>query len=151
VHLDGRLGNTNPWRALGLGWPNDREAVRFGHLEVGGLNASVSGRETDFHHGEKRSAASMGREDLISVTTILESPGFAHGFGSCGEAEVLHLAGVLTIDDEFREDSALGGIQPKSGSWIFVEPADVNDLQPGVGVEAGLSRIGGLSFRPLRK
>ena len=43
----------------------------------------------------------------------LESPGFVHGSDSCSEAEVLHLVGVLTIDDEFREDSALGGIQEK--------------------------------------
>lgn len=51
--------------------------------------------------------------DLWRVCGLLESPGFAHEFGSCGEAEVLHLAGVLTFDDEFREDVVFGGIQEK--------------------------------------
>lgn len=43
----------------------------------------------------------------------LESPGFAQNFGSCGEAEGLHLVGVLTFGDEFREDVGLVGIQEK--------------------------------------
>src|SRR5271165_2806028 len=33
---------------------------------------------------------------------VLESPGFAQNFGSCGEVEGLHLVGVLTFGDEFR-------------------------------------------------
>jgi len=40
----------------------------------------------------------------------LESPGFARNFGSCGEAESLHLVGALTFGDEFREEV---GIQEK--------------------------------------
>src|SRR5208283_1459989 len=43
----------------------------------------------------------------------LESPGFAQNFGSCGEVEGLHLVGVLTFGDEFREDVGLVGIQQK--------------------------------------
>jgi hypothetical protein len=43
----------------------------------------------------------------------LESPGFAQNFGSWGEAESLHVIGVLTFDDEFREDVGLVGIQEK--------------------------------------
>jgi hypothetical protein len=43
----------------------------------------------------------------------LESPGFAQNFGSCGEVEGLHLVGVLTFDDEFREDVGLVGTQQK--------------------------------------
>src|SRR5271166_5844339 len=43
----------------------------------------------------------------------LESPGFARNFGSCGEVEGLHLVGVLTFGDEFREDVGLVGIQQK--------------------------------------
>src|SRR5271166_5378659 len=48
---------------------------------------------------------------VIPIT--LESRGFAHKFGSCGEAEVLHLVGILTFGDEFREDVVFGGIQEK--------------------------------------
>ena len=44
---------------------------------------------------------------------LLESPGFAQNFGSCGEVEGLHLVGVLTFGDEFREDVGLVGIQQK--------------------------------------
>ena len=47
------------------------------------------------------------------ATYELESRGFAHEFGSCGEAEVLHLVGILTFGDEFREDVVFGGIQEK--------------------------------------
>src|SRR5271165_2529260 len=42
--------------------------------------------------------------------SYLESPGFAENFGSCGEVEGLHLVGVLTFGDEFREDVGLVGI-----------------------------------------
>ena len=38
----------------------------------------------------------------LSLVYILESPGFAGRFGSCGEAERVHVVGVLTISDEFR-------------------------------------------------
>lgn len=65
---------------------------------------------------QKRKGVRSGIPDLYVVhhdNPILESPGFAHEFGSCGEAEVLHLAGVLTFDDEFREDVVFGGIQEK--------------------------------------
>jgi hypothetical protein len=44
---------------------------------------------------------------------ILESRGFADDFASSGEPEGLHLIGVLTIGDEYREDVAFGGIQQK--------------------------------------
>ena len=50
---------------------------------------------------------------IMLCWTGLESPGFAQNFGSCGEAEGLHLVGVLTFDDEFREDVGLIGIQEK--------------------------------------
>src|SRR5271165_3920429 len=49
----------------------------------------------------------------IEVAIELESPGFARNFGSCGEVEGLHLVGVLTFGDEFREDVGLVGIQQK--------------------------------------
>lgn len=38
---------------------------------------------------------------------------FAHGIGSCGEAEVPRLPCVLRLADEFRKDVAVGGIQQK--------------------------------------
>jgi hypothetical protein len=43
------------------------------------------------------------------------SPGFAQSFGSGGEAEGLHFAGVLPFGEEFREDVALLGIEEKFG------------------------------------
>ena len=41
------------------------------------------------------------------------SPGFWPDLGSGGEPEGLHFTGVLSSDDEFREDVARGGIQEK--------------------------------------
>ena len=43
----------------------------------------------------------------IAPDNVLESPGFVENFGSCGEAKGLHLVGVLTLGDEFREDVGL--------------------------------------------
>src|SRR5271165_4079645 len=51
------------------------------------------------------------RRMLARLAAQLESPGFAQNFGSCGEVEGLHLVGVLTFGDEFREDVGLVGIQ----------------------------------------
>src|SRR5271163_4966070 len=47
------------------------------------------------------------------VWTSLESPGFRQNSGSGGQTEGLHFVGVLSFDDEFREDVAWGGIQEK--------------------------------------
>ena len=55
---------------------------------------------------------------LEGTYSELESPGFAQNFGSCGEAEGLHLVGVLTFGDEFREDVGLVGIQEKFGKAL---------------------------------
>ena len=41
------------------------------------------------------------------------SPGFWPDLGSGGEPEGLHFTGILSSDDEFREDVARGGIQEK--------------------------------------
>ena len=43
----------------------------------------------------------------------LLSPVFCRNFGSGCEPECLHFVGVLSFDDEFREDVACGGIQEK--------------------------------------
>jgi hypothetical protein len=43
----------------------------------------------------------------------LVSPGFCRNFGSGCEPERLHLIGVLSFDDEFREDVTWSGIQEK--------------------------------------
>src|SRR5208337_1636213 len=53
------------------------------------------------------------RPNVGPFCILLESPGFAQNFGSCGEVEGLHLVGVLTFGDEFREDVGLVGIQQK--------------------------------------
>src|SRR5271165_1191329 len=57
--------------------------------------------------------ASASLMRAIELLRELESPGFAQNFGSCGEVEGLHLVGVLTFGDEFREDVGLVGIQQK--------------------------------------
>jgi len=75
--------------------------------------------EADHRMFQKRAKAERGdvlisKDGTIGIPCfILESPGFAREFGLCGEAEVLHLVGVLTVDDEFREDVVFGGIREK--------------------------------------
>ena len=43
---------------------------------------------------------------IDSSRTVLLSPGFCRNFGSGCEPECLHFIGVLSFDDEFREDVA---------------------------------------------
>src|SRR5271169_843631 len=52
-------------------------------------------------------------QNFIYVHLNLESPGFRQNSGSGGQTEGLHFVGVLSFDDEFREDVAWGGIQEK--------------------------------------
>src|SRR5208283_546780 len=76
----------------------------------------------------------------VLLASDLESPGFAQNFGSCGEVEGLHLVGVLTFGDEFREDVGLVGIQQKfrkALAWrggddkLGGRDARANGAQPG--------------------
>src|SRR5271166_7068000 len=55
------------------------------------------------------------RQAKNALVFLLESPGFAQNFGSCGEVEGLHLVGVLTFGDEFREMLVWSGFNRNSG------------------------------------
>src|SRR3984885_13385054 len=50
---------------------------------------------------------------ILPFNKVLLSPGFCRNFGSGCEPECRHFIGVLSFDDEFREDAACGGIQEK--------------------------------------
>src|SRR5208283_5829276 len=97
-------------------------------------------RPRDREPSQQERAAAVADTLLQFPLLILESPGFAQNFGSCGEVEGLHLVGVLTFGDEFREDVGLVGIQQKfrkALAWrggddkLGGRDARANGAQPG--------------------